>query len=461
MILNPKIFRAYDIRGEAFVDFDEDGFFLIAQAFSTHIKTKHNVDSPRIFVSGDGRQSMPELWPAVVAGLESSGAQVVFGGAIPTPMNYFSLSAEGFDAAIQISASHNPAADNGLKLTDKWGAVCGDEIQEIRKLAECRVCEKISETRGGCVDNCQKFDLLPAYKQMLHERNVPHSQAKKLVIDAGNAIPGLFYPDLLRSFGHEVNELYCDLNTTFPNHQPDPERSENLAELVQSVQQNQADFGFAFDGDGDRIGVVLSDGTILNADKILFVLASDFLTRNPREKIVLDAMCSDVLAAKIEAKGGEVVWSKTGHSHIEHAMKNSGALFGGEQSGHIMFGENFFGYDDALVAAIRFLQALENNPSLLKEVTDGWPELLETSEKFLTTDEQKFKILGQFVADIQKKFPQVNTIDGARISFGNNEWAIVRCSNTTPKIAVRIEAQSEENLKQYAEDLIVPLQRLL
>lgn len=461
MLLKDKIFRAYDIRGVAFEDFDEDGFMAIAESFAKYLQNKFQLETPRVFVSGDGRNSMPELFPAVITGLTMAGADVTWGGLAPTPVNYFAFHEGGFDGALQISASHNPSEYNGLKLTDRDGAVCGDEIQVIRKLAQCGVCPKTAAKFGTCVNDCQKTDFFVSYKQKIQSLFATSLAPKKIVIDAGNAVPGMFYPKIFRDFGFEVIELYTDLNPLFPNHQPDPERAENLQDLIQIVQGNKADYGFAYDGDGDRVGVVLQNGGILSADKILYVLAADYLSRNPGQPVVLDAMSSDVLAEKITATGGVVVWSKTGHSHIEHAMKEHKAELGGEQSGHFMLGENFYGHDDALLASLRFLQAVETQPVFLTEVTKNWPVMYEFSEKIKTTDEHKFGIVDKVAAAIQKDYPGAKTIDGVRISFGNNEWAIIRCSNTSPKIAVRIEALSSESLEQKKAYLLGILNQFL
>ncbi len=454
MILEPKIFRAYDIRGEAFVDFDEDGFLAIAHGFGQYLREKFNLEKPRVFVSGDGRQSMPELFPAVISGLKAAGCTVTWGGTLPTPVNYFAFHEGDFDAAMQISASHNPAKDNGIKLTDRRGSVAGEEIQRIRELSFCHDC-RLANVPGECKNACEVKDFYPAYKEKI-KRITADQISKKIVLDAGNGVAGQFYPELCRSFGHEVIELYCDLNTTFPNHQPDPERAANLVEAQALVTEKGADFGFVYDGDGDRMGVILSDGTALNADQIFYILGADFLLRNPGETIIVDAMISQALIEKLEALGANVIMDKTGHSHIEQAMHKHNAKLGGEQSGHFMFGENFYGHDDAGLATLRFLAAVEHNPDYLADVTTGWPDMVEFSEKFYAPDEEKFQILKKVVTELQKEFPNAITLDGIRLDFGNNEWAIIRCSNTSPKIAVRIEARDEGSLEDKKK-IILPI----
>lgn len=458
MILKPSIFRAYDIRGEAFIDFDEDGFFVIASAFGQYISQKFKKENPKVFVSGDARNSMPELYPSIIDGLKASGCDVLWGGALPTPMNYFRFHEGDFDAAIQISASHNPPQDNGLKLTDREGAVCGEEIQKIKKLAECEKCNLTSF--GECKNNCSPKESSEKYLRKLKSIVSPQ-KPQKIIVDCGNAIPGIFYPEFLEAFGHQITRLYCDLDARFPHHQPDPERPENLKDLQEKMSESSYDFGFAFDGDGDRIGIILGDGTILNADKIMYALASDFLSRHPGASIVLDAMTSATLIEKIKSLGGVPVLSKTGHSYIEETMKKHQSLLGGEQSGHFMFGEDFYGHDDAMLAGLRFLQALENRPEILPQITSHWPELVEFSEKIKVEDEKKFEILDQIIPQIKKDYPHAQTIDGIRIDWGEGEWAIIRCSNTSPKIAVRMEMKNQERIQQMKPYFLGMIENLL
>jgi phosphomannomutase/phosphoglucomutase len=335
--------------------------------------------------------------------------------------------------------------------------VCGEEIQKIRK-----ICHSLSPTKREGVVQKEDGELpfLQEYAEKIKESVLPH-RGRSLVLDAGNGVSGMVYPQIYRSFGHSVDELFCDLDTTFPNHQPDPERPENLQHLITRVKEVGAEFGIAFDGDGDRLGVILADGTILNADKILFILAADFLSRNPGATIVVDAMSSETLAEKIREIGGVVIRSKTGHSFIEEAMHEHNALLGGEQSGHFMLGENFYGHDDACLAGLRFLAAVEKFPALISEVTHKWPDLLEFSEKFSVSDEKKFQVLEQMSEQLIQQFPKADLIDGVRIDWSDGEWAIVRCSNTSPKIAVRIEARNKESLNEKKELMVGMLERLV
>ncbi len=461
MILNPNIFRAYDIRGVAFQDFDEDGFFVIAKSFVDFLKKKHKTNSFKIFVSGDARNSMDILFPAVLSGLKAGGADVVWGGVLPTPLNFFALHEGDFDAAIQITASHNPAHYNGLKLTDRSGSVCGDEIQEIRKIAECADCSLSSEL-GQAIEDGEAVDFSTKYLAKI-QSITPAQKPQKIVIDAGNAIPGIYYPDFFEKFGHKVERLFCDLDTMFPNHEPDPEIAENLADLVAKMKEGEADFGFAFDGDGDRLGIVNSDGQIIAPDRILYVLAADYLSRNPKAKIVVDIMTSAVLIEKIQVLGGEIILSPTGHSFIEENLKKHNAKFGGEQSGHFMFGENFYGHDDAFLAGLRFISAVQNNPALLTEITTGWPKMVQFYDRIETSEDSKFAAIEKFAALMKDKFPveKLNFIDGARIDFGNKEWAIFRASNTAPLVRAMIEANDDESLEKYKSEIMPLLREVL
>ena len=465
MILNPHIFRAYDIRGRAFIDFDEDGFFVVGTVFGKHIAKKFNLEKPRIFVSGDGRISMGQLWPAVVSGLEAAGCEITWGGVLPTPVNYFAFHEGDFDGAIQITASHNPPDENGLKFTDRKGSVAGEELQIIRKLAECGECHK-TEDFGECAEGCDVIPYSMKYETKLKEI-VPRLKKQRIIIDCGNAVPGILYPEILRNLGLEVGELFCDMNTTFPNHQPDPEEDENLSDLIKKMSDEKADFGVAFDGDGDRLGIVLSNGKILEPGQILYVLAADFLSRNPKEKIVVEVMTSATAIEKIEALGGKTIMCPTGHSYIEQTMHKEKALFGGEQSGHYMFGENFYGHDDALLAILKFLQATQENPKLLKEITEDWPEIVEYSKKFAVEDEKKFEILKKVILDIKgdidpsREGIKIISLDGLRIDFGEGEWGIIRCSNTSPKILIRIQAKDKKSLEEKKEIFVGNLKKHL
>ncbi len=457
MILNPAIFRAYDIRGESFKDFDEDGFFSTAAGFGKYIIDNFKIKNPHIFVSGDGRSSQPQLWPAVVAGLQSVGCNVTWGDTIPTPLNYFAFHEGDFDGAIQISASHNPPQYNGMKFRSPRDFTCGEELQKIRKLAECIECRKDVSFQDSA-QKSEKKDFLPAYQKKL-QSIIPKQHSKKIIVDAGNAVPGMFYPDLLESFGHKVQRLFCDLDPTFPNHQPDPERKENLIHLIQAMKESSADFGFAYDGDGDRLGVVLSDGTILSGDKIIYCLASDFLQRHPGAKIAVDVMISQTLIEKLRSKGAEVVMSRTGRAYIIETAEKAGALLGGEMSGHFVFGEDFYQHDDGMLASLRFLQAIENNPDLITEVTQGWPVMKEISDVITVPDTEKFSIMEKIAKDIQQKFSDINTLDGIRIDLGQSEWVIIRPSNTTPLIRIRMEIQDEKKMAEMKDYFMNILQK--
>ncbi len=456
MILNSNIFRAYDIRGIAFQEFDEDGFFVIAKSFVTFLKQKHKFKNIKIFVSGDARNSMDILFPAVISGLKAGGADVVWGGILPTPINFFALHKGGFDATLQITASHNPANYNGLKLTDRLGSVCGDEIQKIRKIAECMECS-LKEDFGQAINDGEVVDFSAKYLMKI-QSITPNQKPQKIIVDAGNAISGIYYPDFFENFGHKVERLFCDLDSNFPNHEPDPEVLENLLPLVEKMKEGDFDFGFAFDGDGDRLGIVYTDGQVFSPDKILYVLAADFLTRNPGEKIVVDIMTSAILIDKIKELGGEVILSPTGHSFIEENLKTHNSKLGGEQSGHFMFGENFYGHDDAFLAALRFLSAVQTNPILITEITKDWPKTVQFYERIETDEKNKFITIEKFATEIKKEFSaeKLNLIDGVRIDFGNNEWAIIRVSNTAAIIRVMIESTNETQLKKY-KSIILPL----
>ncbi len=442
--LSPTIFRAYDIRGVYGRDFDAEGFAAIAYAFAQRTAERFGVESPTIFLSGDGRQSQSELVPAVVAGLVAGGAQVTWGGTLPTPINYFAQKRGNYDASVQVSASHNPPEYNGLKLTDRHGAVCGEAITQLGEVA--RAAEAIAVDYADWQAQTQAHDYAPAYSDALTV-GVEHAPLH-IIVDSGNSIAGSFYPSVLRKLGHTVTELYCELDTTFPHHQPDPEEPENLTDLVAAMAEHGADLGVAFDGDGDRVGIVLPGGEILSADQIMAGLTADFLTRNPNERVVVDLMMSAAYVAYAEARGAEVLLSKTGHSHIEQAMHQHGIRLGGEQSGHFMFGEEYYGYDDAMLAVIRWVSAVQADPDLLPSLTTQWPQMVQRSEKFPVPDDEKFAVMERVQADLGAQYPQANLTDGVRIDWADGEWGIIRCSNTTPKISLRVQGRTEARVAE-------------
>ncbi len=439
-MLKQHIFRAYDIRGVYATDFDEAGFACLGEAVGKYI------GMGKYLVTGDGRTHTEPLVTHLIAGLLATGADVTFGGWCPTPVTLLNLHEGDFRASLQVTASHNGAEYNGLKISTKTGSVCDAELQEIYQIAQ------------SCSDKHAPVDM-----QNVTQRDATAEYANAItqlcnglspisvVVDAGNGIAGAAYPNVLRALGLSVHELYCDIDGTFPNHQPDPEEAENMVDCLATVKAQKALFGFVYDGDGDRVGVVTAGGDMLTADHILYVLTADFLSRNAGASVVLDIMCSAALAEEIRKLGGEVIWSPTGHSHIERTMHARNALLGGEQSGHFMFAEDFYGHDDALLATYRFLRAVMQTPELLKKVTQDWPDLSEFKAKKEVPEAQKFSIVEAVQMKLAEQFPTAVVIDGVRIDWPDGSWGILRASNTTPKISIRVQAADEATLAERAK----------
>ena len=452
MKLVENIFRAYDIRGIFSIDFDEDGFEILGKGVSQYFLKKFPGKILKIILTSDARISSSILLNSLNKGLQNDRIEIIYGGKVPTPLNLFAFYHDNFDISLQITASHNPKEYNGLKISDKIGSVCGEELQEISKICQKLSKEELSINQNFSQENLEtdkySSQIVTNYLQKLNTINL---EKWDLILDTGNAIAGNFYPQIFKKLGAKVETIFQTIDGNFPNHQPDPEDPKNLKWLQDKIKKGQ--IGVAYDGDGDRLGVVLDDGTILNADKILYILARDLLSRNPKAKIIVDAMTSQQLIQKLTQYGAEVIISKTGHSFIEIAMHKNEALLGGEQSGHFMFAENWYGNDDACLATIRFLQAIENNPKLLEEVTIGWKSLYEFNHKFTTTEDNKFIIFDKIAEQLNKLWGEGITLDGWRKNFENNDWVIARVSNTSPKISVRLECADKQDLQKKKKQL--------
>ena len=451
MLPNPHIFRAYDIRGIAIgdkpwpdgnIDLSEETMYLIGKGFGTYIQ-KHF--GPNVVVGRDVRTTGEKLQKAYIKGLLETGCNVTDIGLSTSPMLYYAVCKYGFDGGTNITASHNPKEYNGAKLVGKNGhSICGDEIQTIYEIIKQCHAEKSS----GRVLNSGKLETRDINNDYVNEllTKVKLERPLKIVIDAGNGTSGPLAPELFRRFGCEVIELFCEPDGNFPNHLANPEEPENVADLIQKVKETNADLGIAFDGDGDRIGVIGENGKIYSADFLLLILARDLLTRHPNAKIVFDVKTSQVVEAEIKRLDGQGLMNKTGHSFIEQRMKKEQALLAGEVSGHMFFGENYYGFDDAFLAALKILSILSQSPKKFSEHFTDLPQTHTTPEiKAPCPDEIKFKILDQLVADFCRDH-QCIAIDGARINFDQKSWGLIRCSNTTPNLTLRFEAESPEKL---------------
>lgn len=444
-MLSDHIFRAYDIRGIVGEDFDEDGVRLIAKGYASYLyhKNTHRDEPLTVAVGRDGRLSGEAFHSAFVEGLLESGINVVSIGLSTSPLLYFSVCIGGFDGGAMITASHNPAEYNGFKLQGCGASsICGEELQKILTLIH----EK-DFIQGEGSFSTQSF-IEPYYNTLEEITHFPHSNWS-IAIDCGNGVPGKYNPEFFRRQGFTVHELYCDIDGRFPNHDADPEQAENLNDLKKLVVEKSCDFGLAFDGDGDRVGVIDKNGNHFSADLLLLLLAREMLSRpeNEGSAIVYDLKATELLKEEIEHHGGKPVMCKTGHSFVEEAMEDHNAILGGEVSGHIFIAEKYFGFDDALLASAKLLEIAIHSKESFTEILDALPKTFITPEKKIPVPEhQKFETMEKVKTALLEQYPDALTIDGVRIDFGEGSWGIVRASNTSPYLTTRFEARTQDKL---------------
>lgn len=444
--IDPHIFRAYDIRGKANSQLSEEACELIGKGFGTTVRELYGSGHPKIVLGRDARTHSPAFEEAMLRGLMSTGCEVLLIGQTPSPVNYFTICDQHLDGGVQITASHNPKDDNGIKLQIRDAeAYSGDELQELRKRIE-----EGSFVTGEGSENT--YDGITPYLNFLQKLFGNCARGRRIVVDCGNGVTGPVYNEALRRAGAEVIEMYAEPDGEFPNHQPDPSKWDTLKELQERVTSEKADWGIAFDGDGDRMGIVDSMGIIRTADEILLLLAEDHLSRHPGQPVIFTVSNSEILNTEIVRIGGRPVMTKVGHSFVEHAMREHNALLGGEQSGHFFCAEDYFGFDDALVASLRFLMAL--NGTSVTDAMSGFPKVYQAPERRPhCPDNRKTDIVKAITAHFSKTHPVV-TLDGARIDFGNGAWAGIRQSNTSPCLSVCIEARSPQELAAVKEEVM-------
>lgn len=436
----PEIFRAYDIRGLVGETLTPEMMYDIGLALGSEAAARGRQS---LLLARDGRDSSPELAEALGRGLMASGRNLVDLGLVPTPLLYFATHFLGTDSGAMITGSHNPPRYNGVKMVLAGETLGGEGIQALRnRLA--------SGTLAQGDGKMQHQDLLPDYTTRIAD-DIHMARPLTVVVDSGNGVAGLVAPALFRELGCEVIELYSEVDGQFPNHHPDPNEPDNLQALIAEVIAQGADLGLAFDGDGDRLGVVDAKGKIIWPDRLLMYFAADVLTRHPGTDVVFDVKCSQHLGRYIRLHGGRPVMGKTGHSFLKAKVKESGALVGGEFSGHIVFAERWFGFDDAIYAAARLLELLSMDDRPTHEVFAELPEGVATPELKLTLAEGEAATIMEELAT-RGRFPngQKNSIDGLRIEFPQG-WGLVRPSNTTPALIFRFEANHADELEQIQD----------
>lgn len=433
----PKgIFRAYDVRGLVDEELDVDVFELLGRGYGTMLR---RAGGSRVVLGRDGRLTSPEYTAAFTTGLAATGCTVVDIGLVPTPVMYFAIHHLEADGGAMITASHNPAEYNGVKLCVGPRPIFGERIQDLRRIIEA----DDFETAEG---DLEAAPVLDAYVDMVKER-IDLKRPIRVGIDAGNGVAAVLAPRLYRELGCEVHELYCEVDGTFPNHHPDPTVEKNVEDLRRLVLEKGLDLGIGFDGDGDRAGVVDERGEIVWGDRLTILLARDVLSRNPGATIIFDVKCSKLLADDVATHGGRPLMWKTGHSFIKQKIREEGALLAGEMSGHLFFGENFYGHDDAAYAGAKLLEIYSRQDGPFSGQLADLPEVFSTPEiRHPSSEAHKFEICTRLRDELAEEF-DVNDIDGVRVEFADG-WGLARPSNTSPKIILRFEAQSPERLAE-------------
>ena len=449
MKVNASSFKAYDIRGVVGAGIDVAFAEHLGRAFGSEAL---KAGERAVAVGRDGRLSGPGLVAALIKGLASTGLDVVDLGPVTTPMLYYvaaTRAEHGCSSGIMVTGSHNPKNYNGFKMVLASKAIYGDEIQALRRRMET---EDYTRGRGRTAT----MDILAEYRARI-TGDCRLARPMKIVVDSGNGIPGASAPGILRALGCEVTELYSEVDGDFPNHHPDPSKPENLADLIRTVRETDAELGLAFDGDGDRLGVVTKDGQIIYPDRQLMLFATDILKRVPGGTIIFDVKCTQRLAPLIEKSGGQPLMWKTGHSLVKAKLRETGAPIAGEMSGHIFFAERWYGFDDATYTAARLLEILSRSPNPSR-VLNALPTSFSTPELNVPCAEGEPRaVVEQLLANAN--FPgakEIITIDGLRVDYPDG-FGLIRSSNTTPVLVMRFEGHTDAALHRIETDFMAAL----
>ncbi len=437
------VFRKYDIRGTVEGDdaqLTPDLALLVGKAYGTYVQRE--LDIEQVFIGGDNRLSTPALKSAVIEGVVSTGLKVTDIGEVMTPTVYFASSAHENAGGIMITGSHLTTRYNGIKMASGRLALAGEQIQTLLNLIQT---DDFEAAQGQLVKD---FNMVRKHMAVIQSKVSMGERKLKVVVDAGNGLSGAFVPPVMEALGVEVVCLFCEPDGTFPNHLPNPEDPELTKDLEAAVVKHGADFGIGFDGDADRCGVIDEHGHHVAADRLLALLARDLLTRHPGTPVVFDVKSSQVLPDIIKASGGEPIMWKSGHSLMKQKMAEVGALIGGEVSGHLFIGEDYYGFDDAPLVALKVLELCSKTDKTLSEMLAEIPLIPATPEIIMSApDDVKFTIIDA-ISDTLKDRYTVNTVDGVRATFEGG-WGLVRASNTQPAITMRFEARTRPLLVEY------------
>lgn len=436
-LINPDIFKAYDIRGIVDKALTTEAVSLIGQALGT-LAQENGQNS--IIIGRDGRLSGPKLSDALASGILSSGCDVIDIGQAPTGLVYYATCNLDTQSGVAITGSHNPPDYNGLKMVIAGEALSGGQIQALK----------------ACIDNnrfitgrgeLRRQQIIPAYLDDVTSR-IKLERVLKIVVDCGNGVAGVAAPQLFRQLGCEVIELFCDVDGHFPNHHPDPGQPENLADIIHAVKHHNADVGLAFDGDGDRVGAIAPSGDIIWPDRQMILFSRDILSRNPGATIIFDVKCSQLLPAEIRKSGGNALMWRTGHSLIKKKMKQCNAILGGEMSGHIFFKEGWYGFDDGLYVGARLCELLAKSGNI-QQTFDSLPNSVNTPELLIDMEKEgdQHLLIGKLSKTASFPDASISTIDGLRVDYADG-FGLARASNTTPSIVLRFEGRDEISINR-------------
>jgi len=450
-MVNPQIFRQYDIRGLVDKDLTDESLYLIGKGFGSILKRKKLKTT---VIAGDARLSTPRFKKNFIKGLLETGIDVIDVGIMATPVLYYSIWKLDTDAGIMITASHNPSEYNGIKLNIGLQSFYGSDIQDLLKTIQK---ENFESGEGKLSSNDEMSDLYMKYiiDSIKLERPV------KVIVDGGNGAGGPYLPPILRELGCEVIEMYCEPDGTFPNHHPDPTVEKYMQDLIKAVKDSDAEVGLGLDGDADRIGVIDEKGKMLYGDQILNIIVRDFLKDNKGESIIADVKCSKNLFDDIKNYGGNPIMYKTGHANIKSKMQELGLKVSGEMSGHVFLKDRFLGFDDAIYVSCRFVEIMSKMKIPVSEFLADQPIMYNTPEIHIpSTDEDKFNIVAKVRDSFTEEGYDVNDIDGMRVTFPDG-WGLCRASNTTPVLVVRFEAETEERLQEIRELIETKINKFL
>jgi len=445
--INPEIFREYDIRGLVGTDLTPEIAARIARAYAAD----RNLSGSAAVLGADNRTHSPALATGVAEGLTVSGCDVAEIGTVITPTFYFARVHWGIEGGVMVTASHNPSEFNGFKLAGGFGTLHGEQIQAIRRRAETG---PFADGRG----RIEPREIVPAYMEMLREKVRLGPRSLRVALDCGNGTASLIAPQVLAAWGVEVVPIYCDSDPSFPNHHPDPVDPHNLTDLIALVRRERCDLGIGIDGDGDRIGVVDDQGEILWGDLLMVLYWREILPRHPGADVIVEVKCSQVLVEEVTRLGGRPFFHRTGHSLIKAKMREIGAVFTGEMSGHMFFADEYYGFDDALYAAGRLLRILSHADAPLSALMADVPRYPVTPEvRVACPDARKFDVVAS-VVEAFKRDHQVIDVDGARVLFDDG-WGLVRASNTQPVLVLRAEAATPAGLERIKQEIGTALAR--